>query len=87
VGGDSPTRKGNIIIADLVGSTRHLGTTKGNAGPRKRLAGLRRIKGTEAGGLSILSKEVPVSVVQGVDVETSEKDAKAAVMVRPVRGL
>jgi hypothetical protein len=39
---DMQTRNGNLIIADLVRSTRHarhLGTTE-NAGPRKRLRGL-----------------------------------------------
>jgi hypothetical protein len=39
-GSDMQTRNGNLIIADLVGSTRHarhLGTTTGNAGPRKQL--------------------------------------------------
>jgi hypothetical protein len=39
---DMQTRNGNLIIADLVGSTRHtrhLETTKGNTGPRMRLGG------------------------------------------------
>jgi hypothetical protein len=41
-GSDMQTRNENLIIADLVRSTRHarhLGTTAGKAGPRKRLGG------------------------------------------------
>jgi hypothetical protein len=41
-GSDIQTRNGNLIIADLVGSTRRvrlLGTTTGNAGPRRQSRG------------------------------------------------
>jgi hypothetical protein len=33
-GSDMQTRNGNLIIANLVGSTRHLWTPTGDAGPR-----------------------------------------------------
>jgi hypothetical protein len=67
-----PCRRGmkNLVIADLVGSTRHarhmLTTTK-TAGPRRRL-GERNwgTEVTEAGGPTRLSKVVAVSVVQWV---------------------
>jgi hypothetical protein len=39
-GDDKQPRNGNLIIADLVGSIRHLGAITRNAGPRMRLRGL-----------------------------------------------
>jgi hypothetical protein len=47
-GRDTQMRNGNII-ADLVGSTRQLGTTTGNAGPRKWLGALN--EGTQEDGI------------------------------------
>jgi hypothetical protein len=47
---DMQTRNGNLIIADLAGRTRHarhLGTTTGNVGPRRRLKMMTRLE-TEA---------------------------------------
>jgi hypothetical protein len=50
-GSDMQTRSGNLVIADLVGSTRHaryLGTRAGGAGPRKRLSRVDKGRGVES---------------------------------------
>jgi hypothetical protein len=64
------TLNGAVIIADLAGSTRHAkGTTTGNLGSGRGVTTgePRRTEVTEAGGRSILSKVVALSVVQGVE--------------------
>jgi hypothetical protein len=59
---DMQAKNEKLIIADLVGSARRLGTI---TGPRKRPGEPMRMEVTEAGGPSILSKVVSVPVVQG----------------------
>jgi hypothetical protein len=61
------TRNGNLIIADLVGSTRHLGTKQEMQDLGSGWGEPRWTEVTEAGGPSMLSKAVVVSVVQGVE--------------------
>jgi hypothetical protein len=66
-GRDMQTRNMNLIIPDLVGSTRHawhLGTTTGNAGPRERLGvhNWRTQEGRRDGG----RWTIPFTIVDGL---------------------